>query len=151
MKAVERRWTLLAAVFGILFTLSPTFVQAAAPAVDRITAEVDCEPDAVTPRAFVCTAKVVDLDSEEVISAPRVKFLAGTSATVQTGLVIKDDAGNDVEALFKMEVEVSDDMTAASYSSRILRGEEVMNEQVIRFRLPSAPAPASPASSPASP
>lgn len=141
MQAVERRWTLAAALLGILVTLSPTAVLASAPAVDRITVEVDCQPDAQTPRAFVCRAKVVDLESNEVLAAPKVTFLAGSPATVQTGITVKDDAGNDALATFKMEVAVTDDMTMASYSSRMLLGEEVLNEQTFRFRLPAEPSP----------
>lgn len=148
MKAVERRWMLVFALLGILASLTPSLVLGAAPAMDRVTVEVNVEPKPEPPSAFVCTAKIVDLESGEVLSAPRVIFLAGSPATVQTSLAAKDGAGNDVKALFEMEVAVTEDMTTASYSSRILLGEEVVNEQAFRFRLPVPEAVASERSAP---
>ncbi len=142
-QAVERRTSLAVAVLTILVVvlLGPAAVQGALPAMGRIAVEVDVEPHPEQPRTFVCTAKIIDLESGEVISAPRVTFLAGSPASVQSAVAAEDEAGNGVEALFQMEVAVTEDLTTARYSSRLLLGEKVVNEQVFRFRLPARPAP----------
>ena len=83
MHAVERRASVPAVALATLLVawLVPAALQAALPAMERIAVEVDVEPHPETPRAFVCTARIVDRSSGELISAPRVTFRKSTGET----------------------------------------------------------------------
>jgi len=75
--------------FTLLLPLHLAFgaftVDAVPPRASGISVSIDIARTDATTGRFLCTAEVTDLASGEVIAAPKVAFLAGSSGQAKTG------------------------------------------------------------------
>ena len=79
--------------------------------------EVSIAPDEAAG-VWRCEARLTDLDSQEVLSAPTIVFAAGEKASVSSGL--------PSEMLWELEVEVSKDGHRATWTSRVSTGDQIL-------------------------
>ena len=118
----------------VILTLT-TFFAGASHATERFDVEIEVVP-AQPSGAYECRAKIVDLHSGEVLAAPRLVFLRGTEASVESQFPVDEGVG-----LLRLQVEVDEKGESATYASQITVGEKVLQRQKVSFRL-SGEAPA---------
>jgi len=112
---------------------SPKPVQAAVKHIG-IEMEVDPPPPEMAadhPGTFVVSAYVRDLDTGEVISAPRILIRKGEEATVNSSI---PEPGGTV-SLFEMKVLISEDEKHVSYSWTITSNGTVVASHSAEFKL----------------
>ena len=95
--------------------------------VPTLASEVSIEPDPTADDLYLCTAVLRDLENDEVLAAPTVRFRAGESATVVSEL----PSG----WRFEVEVEVDAAGGSAGWSSELRDGDEVLSRQSGAVRL----------------
>ena len=120
---------LVGAVFG-----AASFAGEGAPAANEPVAPaygfaVDIAPDTEQEGAYEARAIVTDLTTEEVLSAPRVRFLPGPDGRAQTRSGVQ--GGLSVY----MEIEVDERGETATYKAEIRSGEDLVSLHKVRIRL----------------
>ncbi len=96
------------------------------PKLERIGLELDVQPAKSPANAYVATAIIRDLDSGEVVSAPRVTFPKGEEAKVRSGV----EPGADI----LLTVLVNNEGNQAVYTCEVRRGDKVVSSQRATFR-----------------
>ncbi len=89
--------------------------------------EVSIAPDPDGQGIWNCEARLRDLGSGELLSAPRIVFAAGEEASVQSGL--------SPETVWELRVEVTDDGSEVKLSSRVTSGDQVLSDTTGRVNL----------------
>lgn len=112
------------AVVGFGVRLQSQRVLAPIGSIEHIGVEISARTSERDPRVFVIRAKVTDLDSGELISAPRIVTRRGKEASARTEFVMP---GGEPTAL-EMNFLVSEDGKNISYSWRLLRDGTVVSE-----------------------
>ena len=126
----ERCWLVLAVTVLALASIAGGGpVAAAEPEVASYGIGVDIAPDPEQKGAYEARAIVTDLATEEVISAPKIRFLPGPDgrAQVRSGI----HGGLSVY----MEIEVDEAEETAIYKAEIRRGETLVSLHKVRVRL----------------
>ena len=121
-----RRSTFVVAV--VLFVLAPLALVAQQAASPALGTEIVVEPDPSGDDLYLCRMVLRDLDSDEVLSAPTVRFRAGEPASVSSQL----PSG----AVFELEVEVDAAGETGRWSSEVRLDQRVVSRQSGSLRLP---------------
>jgi hypothetical protein len=106
-------------------------ILASISAVEHVGIDVDAAPAPNHPGQYVVTVNVTDLDTGQIISAPRIPIVAGQKAKVRSDFTAP--SGNPTE--FEMSVLISEGGKAISYSWRLTRDDEVLSEHKAEFEL----------------
>jgi hypothetical protein len=96
------------------------------PKLERIGLELDVQPAKSPADAYVATAVIKDLDSGDVVSAPRVTLRKGEEAKVRSGV----EPGADIS----LTVLVNNEEDQGIYSCEVRRGGKVISSQRATFR-----------------
>jgi hypothetical protein len=112
------------AVVGFAVRLQPRSVVVPAGPIEHIGVEISARAQPNDSSIFVIGAMVTDLDSGELISAPRVTTRRGKEASARTEFVSPSGEPSALEMSFL----VSEDGKNISYSWRLLRDGKVLSE-----------------------
>jgi hypothetical protein len=144
--ATARPWTVLdrqvrridAVVgYGLRLTeATPSLEPVHVAVAERIGIEVDVKP--APPKVagesqdfYVVSVYLRDLESGEIISAPRITFRKGEEATVRSGIP-EPDGGT---SLVEMKFLIADDGSRLSYSWTVTSGGKVVSSNTAEFEL----------------
>lgn len=125
-----RCWVVLAvAACGLLSFAGAALASAAEPAAAAYGIGVDIAPDPEEDGTYEARAIVMDLKTEEVLSAPRIRFAGGPDgrAQIRSGI----HGGLSVH----MEIEVDELGETAIYKAEIRRGETLVALHKARIQL----------------
>jgi len=119
------------AVAGYGIRLLPQRILASIGDVEHIGVEIKGVPVADQNGIYVITAVVTDLDTGEVISAPRVTAMQGSEANLRTGVVAPSGTPTQLEMGFL----VSEDGKSISYSWTLTSNGKVVSSHKAEFGL----------------
>lgn len=119
------------AVVGYGVRFRPQRVFASLRVVEYVAIGVDAAPAPDHPGQYVVSVTVTDLDTREVISAPRITARAGEEATVRAGFTAP--SGDPSE--FEMSLMISEDGKSIHYSWRVVSDGKVTSEHKAEFEL----------------
>jgi len=118
------------AVAGYGIRLVPQRVLASVGAVEHIGVEIESRPVA-EGGIYVISAVITDLDSGEVISAPRITAERGDEASLRTGFVAPSGEPTNLEMSFLVSV----DGKVIRYSWTLTRDGKVLSSHKAEFSL----------------
>ena len=119
------------AIVGYGVRLLPQRVLASIGDVEHIGVEIEAKPVQDDSPLYVIQAQVTDLDSGELLSAPRIRALRGDEAMVQTSFVAP--SGNPT--MIEMKFFVSEDGSRVTYSWTLTSDGKVVNSHKAEFSL----------------
>jgi len=119
------------AIAGYGIRLMPQRVLASIGDVEHIGVEVEARPVQAGSRQYVIQAQVTDLDSGELLSAPRIRALRGDEAMVRTSFTAP--SGNPTQ--LEMGFLVSEDGKSLSYSWTLTRNGKVVSSHKAELSL----------------
>jgi hypothetical protein len=119
------------AIVGFGVRLQPRSVAVPVGPIEHIGVEISARTHPDDPAIFIIEAMVKDLDSGQLISAPRITAQRGKEASARTGLVSPSGEPSALEMKFL----VSEDGKNVSYSWRLLRNGTVLSEHKAELRL----------------
>ena len=126
----ERSWVaLVVVVFGLASLAGAGSAPAAEPVAPAYGIEVEIAPDPEQGGIYEARAVVTDLTTEEVLSAPKVRFLRGPEGRGQIRTGTQDGLS------VYMEVEVDELGESATYRAEIRRGETLLSSHKVEVRL----------------
>jgi hypothetical protein len=123
--------------YGLRVTPPPPALEPVHVAVaGKIGIELDVEPAPTKlaggrPGMYVASAFIRDLDTMEVISAPRITVRKGDEATIRSSIPRADGE----PWLLEMKLLIADDRSKVSYSWTITQGSEIVSSQSAEFGL----------------
>lgn len=115
--------------FGVRFR--PQRVLAVIGVVERVAIGVNAAPVPDHPDQYAVTVTVTDLDTKQIISAPRITAMAGRQATVRSDFT----APGGSPAEFTMSLMIADSGKAVQYSWRLVSEGKVLSEHTAEFDL----------------
>jgi hypothetical protein len=121
----------LEAVVGYGVRLVPHRALASIGSIEHIGVEVSASPAEDDPELYVIQAQVTDLDSGELISAPRVHARRGDEAMVRTSFVAPGGEPTNLEMSFL----ISGDGKTISYSWTLTSNGKVLSSHRAEFGL----------------
>jgi len=119
------------AVVGYGVRLAPQRVLASIGNVEHIGVEVEARPAEAGSRLYVIQAQVTDLDTGELLSAPRIRALRGDEAMVRTSFIAPSGTPTQLEMGFL----VSEDGKSLSYSWTLTSNGKVVSSHKAEFGL----------------
>jgi hypothetical protein len=119
------------ALVGFGVRLQPQSVVVEVGPIEHIGVEISARAHPNDPAILVVEAMVTDLDSGELISAPRITTERGKEASARTGLVSPSGEPSSLEMSFL----VSEDGKSISYSWTLTRDGEVVGRHKAHFEL----------------
>jgi hypothetical protein len=119
------------AIVGYGVRLLPQQVLGSIGDVEHIGVEVSARPVEDHPELYVIQARVTDLDSGELISAPRVHTRKGDEAKIKTGFVAPSGNPTSLEMSFL----IADDGKKISYSWTLTSNGKVLSSHKAEFGL----------------
>ena len=119
------------AVVGFGVRLQPLSVAVPVGPIEHIGVEISARAHPNDPAIFVVSAMVTDLDSGELISAPRITAQRGREASARTSFV----SPSGESAALEMKFLVAQDGTDVSYSWRLLRDGKVVSSHSAEIEL----------------
>ena len=119
------------AIVGYGVRLLPQRVLASIGDLEHIGVEVSARPVEDHPALYVIQAQVTDLDSGELISAPRIHARRGDEANARTGFV----APGGEPTMIEMSFLISEDGKNISYSWTLTRDGKVLSSHTAEFSL----------------
>jgi hypothetical protein len=119
------------AVVGYGVRLLPQRVLASIGDVEHIGVEVSARPVEDNPELYVIHAQVTDLDSGELIPAPRIHAQRGDEANARTGFV----APSGEPTMIEMRFLISEDGKNISYSWTLTRDGKAVSSHTAKFNL----------------
>jgi hypothetical protein len=118
------------AVVGFGVRLQSQKVVAPMGSIEHIGVQISARAQPDDPDLFVIGAKVTDLDSGELVSAPRIVTRRGKKASANTEFLTPRGEPTTLE----MQFLVSADGKEISYSWRLLRDGKVVSEHIAEIR-----------------
>ncbi len=115
--------------YGVRINPQPVFVNLGE--VAHIGVDVKTEPAPGHPDQYIIKVIVADLDSGEVLSAPRVVTLRGGEAKIRSGF----KAPNGDDSTFNMRFLISEDGKTVSYSWTMTTADTVVASNSAEFSL----------------
>jgi hypothetical protein len=120
------------AVVGYGVRFRPQRVLASISVVERVGVDVEAAPaPSEYPGRYLVTVIVTDLDSGQVISAPKITARTGEEATVRSAFTAP--SGDPAE--FKLSLMISNGGKAVRYSWRLVSEGKVLSEHRAEFKL----------------
>jgi hypothetical protein len=119
------------AVVGYGVRLRPQRVLASIGVVEHLGIVVDAARAPGYPDQYIVTVILTDLDTEQVISAPRITATAGQQATVRSGFTAPSGSTTD----FEMSLMIPGGGKALQYSWRLVSEGKVLSEHKAEFEL----------------
>ena len=113
--------------YGVRFR--PLRVLASFDVVEHVGIDVDAAPAPGHPAQYVVTVIITDLDTAQIIGAPKITARAGEEATVRSGFT----SPNDRPTQFEMRLLISKDGKAVDYSWRLVRDGKVVSKHSAEF------------------
>ena len=119
------------AIVGYGVRLLPQRVLVSIGDVEHIGVEIEAKPVQDDSPLYVIQAQVTDLDSGELLSAPRIRALRGDEAMVQTSFVAPSGNPTSLEMSFL----ISEDGKNISYSWTLTSDGKVVSSHRAEFSL----------------
>ncbi len=119
------------AVIGYGIRLQPPRSLASLSVVEHIGVEIEGADRPGHPDQYVITAYVRDLDTGEIIAAPRITALKGDEAKMRTGFTAP--SGNPTQ--FEMKVKINEDGSGVSCSWSMTSEGKVVSSHSAEFKL----------------
>jgi hypothetical protein len=119
------------AVVGYGVRFRPQRVLASIKVVEHVAIGVNATPAPDHPDQYVVTVTVTDLDTGEIISAPRITTRAGEEASVRSGFTAP--SGDPSE--FEMSLMISEGGKSVHYSWRVVSEGKVLSQHTAEFEL----------------
>ena len=119
------------AVVGYGVRFRPQRVLASIGVVEHLGIEVEASPVPEVAGQYVVTVSVTDLDTKQVISAPKITARAGEEATVRSSFT----APSGSAAEFTMSLMISARGKTVRYSWRLVGEGKVLSEHTAEFEL----------------
>ena len=116
-------------VVGFGLRLRPQRTLTAIRAVEHLGIDVSAKP--APPDQYVISVVVIDLDSGQVIAAPRITTVKGREATVRSSFI----APSGERAQFEMRVEIAEDASGVRYSWTLTTDGKVVSSHKAEFEL----------------
>ena len=114
-------FALLFASVGVVHADTPT--AGASPATPGMNVSISFVRDAADPKRITCMAEISDIDTGEVLSAPKIQFLAGAPAKARSGSQ-SDDGRTEREIV--VDVSATPEGNSVSYAvTRIVNGKTI--------------------------
>ena len=127
---MQNRWrglsalVLAAALGGVALTSADADRGTKLPDMSRLSAAVKIEPAPDRPGVFLCTMRLADLASGEVLSEPQVLFRQGEKATARSGFQSSEGLREVV-----LTAEVNAEATAATYHLTVKSDGQTLSSQ----------------------
>jgi len=121
----------LEAVVGFGIRFRPQRVLVSSGDVEHLGVEISTRPVSDGPGLYVIRAKVTDLDTGELVSAPRVTAKKGDEANLRTGFVAPSGEPTTLEMSFL----ISEDGKTIRYSWTLTREGKVLSSHQAEFGL----------------
>ena len=119
-------------VVGFGLRLRPQRALAAIGFVEHIGIEISATPvPSDHPDQYVISVVVTDLDTGQVISAPRISTPKGQETTARSSFI----APNGEPSEFEMRVEIAEDASGVSYSWTMTTDGKVVSSHTADFEL----------------
>ena len=119
-------------VVGFGLRLRPQRALAAISSVEHIGIDISAKPaPSDDPDQYVIRVVVTDLDTGQVMSAPRISAPTGEEATVRSSFIAP---GGELTE-FEMRVEIAEDASGVSYSWTMTTGGKVVSSHTAEFEL----------------
>jgi len=119
-------------IVGFGLRLRPQRALAAIGSVEHIGIDISAKPaPSDDPDQYVIRVVVTDLDTGQVMSAPRISAPTGEEATVRSSFIAP---GGELTE-FEMRVEIAEDASGVSYSWTMTTGGKVVSSHTAEFEL----------------